>query len=593
MKECDLIMKGGVTSGVVYPKAVAEIARSYRLRNIGGTSAGAIAAAIAAAAEYRRQISAGPSSYDGFKAVEGLGQELADDMRQLFQPAPGLAAVFEIFLAMLEKGGRLRKVGKAVLVLARHFPLPTLGPVALGCLLALIAWDWGASIAAILIGILVALVCTGFVLAHLLRRLASHDFGLCPGIRQSGEAPPALTEWLADKIDLIAGNVTNGVPDRPLTVGQLDRHLITVNAMTTDLSSRRPYQLPLRSRHHHFRKSEFDLLFPKRIVDYLIKDRQPVEPAKAGGIDDLYQLPVDDDFPVVLVARLSLSFPGLISAVPLYREDYQLHDQTRPRFRRCLFSDGGVSSNFPVHFFDAFLPSRPTFGIALTEFMPDRHKSRVALADYTRQSTDLPVHDVRSPFQFLWSILMTAKDWQDTLQSLLPGFAERIVEIRLDHKEGGLNLAMERDTVNRLLELGSEAGKKLVAAFDDRYNEHRWLRSLSLAAEMEDSLVHMSRAYFQQPAAGSTTLGYGDLLTTYKPERHERLSPRWRAEVLKPFLEKLATIGAASDPQQAGAGQGPANGPIRQAVQKHGPNIDANLRLTASADRVPRKDSSA
>ena len=47
---CDLIMKGGITSGVVYPLAIVELAQKYRFKNIGGTSAGAIAAAAAAAA---------------------------------------------------------------------------------------------------------------------------------------------------------------------------------------------------------------------------------------------------------------------------------------------------------------------------------------------------------------------------------------------------------------------------------------------------------------------------------------------------------------------------------------------------------------
>ena len=43
-RECDIVMKGGITSGVIYPLAVCELAGVYRLRNIGGTSAGAIAA---------------------------------------------------------------------------------------------------------------------------------------------------------------------------------------------------------------------------------------------------------------------------------------------------------------------------------------------------------------------------------------------------------------------------------------------------------------------------------------------------------------------------------------------------------------------
>lgn len=48
--ECDLVLKGGVTSGVVYPYAILELARRYRFRSVGGTSAGGIAAAFAAAA---------------------------------------------------------------------------------------------------------------------------------------------------------------------------------------------------------------------------------------------------------------------------------------------------------------------------------------------------------------------------------------------------------------------------------------------------------------------------------------------------------------------------------------------------------------
>jgi len=52
---CDLVMKGGITSGVVYPPAIVKLAHRYRFKNIGGTSAGAIAAALTAAAEFRRR----------------------------------------------------------------------------------------------------------------------------------------------------------------------------------------------------------------------------------------------------------------------------------------------------------------------------------------------------------------------------------------------------------------------------------------------------------------------------------------------------------------------------------------------------------
>ena len=51
--QCDLVMKGGITSGIVYPKAITELARQYRFSIIGGTSAGAIAAGVAAAPNTR------------------------------------------------------------------------------------------------------------------------------------------------------------------------------------------------------------------------------------------------------------------------------------------------------------------------------------------------------------------------------------------------------------------------------------------------------------------------------------------------------------------------------------------------------------
>jgi len=66
---CDLVMKGGITSGVVYPPAIVKLAGQYRFKNIGGTSAGAIAAALTAAAEYRRRNT---GSMEGFNLLGAL-----------------------------------------------------------------------------------------------------------------------------------------------------------------------------------------------------------------------------------------------------------------------------------------------------------------------------------------------------------------------------------------------------------------------------------------------------------------------------------------------------------------------------------------
>ena len=103
---CDLVMKGGITSGIVYPLAIVDLCKHYRFHSIGGTSAGAIAAAATAAAEYRRRA----GCMKGFQRLAGLPQELCETVKgpvghvlgwflperqdcsrllSLFQPQPG------------------------------------------------------------------------------------------------------------------------------------------------------------------------------------------------------------------------------------------------------------------------------------------------------------------------------------------------------------------------------------------------------------------------------------------------------------------------------------------------------------------------
>src|SRR5260370_42441779 len=71
---CDLVMEGGVTSGVVYPRAIVKLSNEFLFHSIGGTSAGAIAAAATAAAEYRRRPK---DDRSGFGLLERPPIELA------------------------------------------------------------------------------------------------------------------------------------------------------------------------------------------------------------------------------------------------------------------------------------------------------------------------------------------------------------------------------------------------------------------------------------------------------------------------------------------------------------------------------------
>ena len=93
---CDVIMKGGITSGVVYPLALTELAKQFRFSQVGGTSAGAIAAAAAAAAEYGRHTPGG-----GFARLAKLPAEVGKILFSLFQPTPSLKPVFDIAVAAI------------------------------------------------------------------------------------------------------------------------------------------------------------------------------------------------------------------------------------------------------------------------------------------------------------------------------------------------------------------------------------------------------------------------------------------------------------------------------------------------------------
>ena len=106
--ECDLVMKGGITSGVVYPLAVCRVAEKYRLCNIGGASAGAIAAVAAGAAEYARATRNGRDGA-GFEGLEKLPEQLTAEVgpdRQprllaLFQPTDEARSIFALLLTAI------------------------------------------------------------------------------------------------------------------------------------------------------------------------------------------------------------------------------------------------------------------------------------------------------------------------------------------------------------------------------------------------------------------------------------------------------------------------------------------------------------
>jgi predicted acylesterase/phospholipase RssA len=581
---CDLVMKGGITSGVVYPKLIARLSEKYRFHNIGGSSAGAIAAAACAAAEYGRQHGVP----DAFARLSHLPQELGQTrgkpatskLSRLFQPAPPLRRHFAVLLSMLNRGP-WQAAGHAVLMTLRQFwvatiaavllsllllmpvvrmavPTLTFAPVAFAASVLALAWAlgawlglrgvgrlwWGAivewaitgaaitgllllafgapftwswllatagtTLAALLVLAVVIIAAAAVFAITLISGLHRNFYGLCSGRTARPGDPaddtgPGLTDWLAGYLNELAGLPGDGPP---LSFGQLwgdaagddpaAPHGIHLEVMTTAVSQQMCYTVPLRdgSPTLYFDEAEWQRLFPPVVMRALMN-------APPNNNDDgdghtatqvistagrlLRRLPDNAHLPVVVAVRMSLGFPILLSALPLYAVDWSLvrnmetkipappGESTLPRrATRVWFSDGGICSNIPLHMFDMPLPGHPTFAVNLKPPHPDRpieaggrlylpaNNTAGRIRHWAEPDDSRPT---RGLIAFLRSIVFTMQNWRDEIQFPYPGLRDRIVQISQRPDEGGLNLDMPKDHITALSDAGEAAAQLLIDRF--------------------------------------------------------------------------------------------------------------------------------
>lgn len=544
--ECDIVMEGGVTSGVVYPAFVHRLAQHFTLRNIGGASVGAVAAACAAAAQFKRN-QGGADRDTGFDLLKQIPDWLGtrssagepSNLLKLFQPCPDLAPHFQVLRAVLNRRNAVTRILAFAGALLMHFCGGALAGVLLllaqryaANTLPFVTW-WPAGTADAL------LACAGFAGALLRMMLAgagvefavtawlglrNNRCGLCSGMAQPGSGAPGLTDWLHGQVQQMAGLPEDGAP---LTFGDLkgSRHSIELAFVATGLSELSSHRLPQAGKDLLFRVSEFRQLFPASVVDYLVnasamrvtgpttmdKLRQADPHVDDAALRDLYFLPPGDAWPVLLAARMSLSFPVLLQAVPLYR----LRGMQAPGQRgygavkQVWFSDGGLTSNFPIHFFDALLPGRPTFGIALQNTLPAdaMAESRVYLPENNSQGWSPGYMELGdragrlSPFAFGLAILQTMRTWRHEALRRTPGFRDRVVLVRHRPDEGGLNLDMPLDAIQAMSRSGEQAADKLIERFlhpspaKNGWVNHRWIRLRTAAGLLQPQLEKVGQVW--------------------------------------------------------------------------------------------------
>ena len=530
---CDLVMKGGITSGVVYPRAISWLSHYYRFRGIGGTSTGAIAAAITAAAEYQRREKNG--SRKGFDLLENLPRQLGSEVKKdkrkllsLFQPQSSTRRLFAVLVRTLNKGSTINRwfsVFKGLLI--AYWPAAVLSIV--------VAWavaQSGAWFAALLLLVIALPLSIGaWVYLDITQKMVANGFGLCNGMTEEKDIE-ALTPWLHDMIQKAAGL---GKEDGPLTFGNLwnakgfppswikipegvTKRSIDLQMFSTNLAHGRPYVFPLaepetgesrfRSNERlYFTEAEMRQYFPSEIVKWMV-DCSPTEiERKRKGKEksppkenrkDMLELPEPKDFPVLLATRMSLAFPFLISAIPLYAPDPDLSHGER-KFHRCWFSDGGISSNFPIHLFDGLVPIWPTFGIHLEPaiegqgefYLPSTYDEGYAESWRLFAEKAEPAGRLGG---FISAIINAMQNWNDNTVRIMPGFRDRVARVRLKDGEGGMNLDMEPRIINALAERGKAAANELIRCYAIHppgggeapcWDEHRFVRFNNLLKMMK------------------------------------------------------------------------------------------------------------
>ncbi|WP_218585582.1 patatin-like phospholipase family protein [Pseudomonas sp. Marseille-P9899] len=604
-EQCDLVMKGGITSGVVYPKLIAQLAKQYDFKNIGGTSAGAIAAAACAAAQYGRNN----GNINAFDTLEALPEELGrlnkdgkSRLFSLFQPSEQARQHFSVLTEALNQdkvAGGLA-IAKALVNMYQGLLLAglLLGGVLLSPFVAALQLGFGYG-ATLLIALLLMLVVAGFTahglngairkrginpaylfglwglmaltlmvvanhpltwqmlgtaaamsivallviallagalvvlfLRGLLKALHANHYGLCSG-RNSEAGDEGLTDWLTHYLNSLAGLDPKGKPllFQDLWGNDWKKPTINLEVMTSAISQQMVYAIPFRAQTPEFfyDRDEWARLFPTQVIahldDYQAKragrSPQPVVYCSTGK--PLYRLPMRANLPVVVAVRMSLSFPLLLSAIPLYAIDLSVKETAESKnskkpvkAKRVWFSDGGIGSNMPLHMFDSMLPHHPTFAINLKPEHPsypiqpvpgkDNKDGRIYLPDDNNGGRQRywPMPDDSKPVSglasFFGSILNTMQSWRDELMFPYAGFRDRIVQISLQGHEGGLNLNMPPAHITALGDAGKMAAERLIDKFHPQgaqtgkgWEEHREIRLKAFLGVMQpavDSLEH-------------------------------------------------------------------------------------------------------
>jgi hypothetical protein len=431
-----------------------------------------------------------------------------------------------------------------------------------------------AIVAGITIGIVAALV------RDVLAEVPKNAYGLVTGVDDADRSSQAaLCTWLTRELELTAGLEPDQIP---LTFGMLwdakrdaeapglqakpSEPDVNLEMITTNVTWGRPYQFPL-DRTLCYDPQELLRFFPDHVIAWMKRRPRAPRNAEEQGLFEAWArggklpLPLPADLPVIVATRMSLAFPVLLSAVPLYDADFSAPPPAGGvrELECCWFSDGGISSNFPIALFDSPLPRWPTFAINLAPFHSGHpRRSDEAANVHMPGDNDGGLLPSFSRFDalpgFLSAIFGAMQNWNDNTLTRLPGYRDRIVTVYLADDEGGLNLDMPEDVLERLRLRGAAAGALIAGRFKAPsllpsgagamdWENHRWLRFRSTMGALRGHLTTFARSFRnpQQP-----DVPYHDLIVAADgtPAHRYAVPPAQRAAV-DSVAQRAAELGDA------------------------------------------------
>jgi hypothetical protein len=131
---------------------------------------------------------------------------------------------------------------------------------------------------------------------------------------------------------------------------------------------------------------------------------------------------------------------------------------------------------------------------------------------------------------FFSALFDTARNWGDTELMAMPGYRDRIVHVKLEPNEGGINLNMPDHTIICVSQLGARVGELLAARFAPQpkkdpqtckdneltWDNQRWVRYRSVMTALEVVARRFGATWISESKPWRS---YSDLLTRNTGER--------------------------------------------------------------------------